>query len=90
MGFIEGQGRNQGTLFPVALDDLVPADHVSQCVRHVSHSVVILGSKLFHPSVILARLSSLSQRVTVAFYGAGVWSVTEANGLVLFCKLDLC
>jgi hypothetical protein len=50
----------------------------------------ILGSKLFHPSVILARLSSLSQRVTVAFYGAGVWSVTEANGLVLFCKLDLC
>jgi hypothetical protein len=26
MGFIEGQGRNQSTLFLVALDDLVPAD----------------------------------------------------------------
>src|SRR6266702_507346 len=32
MGFIEGQGRNQGTLFPVALDDLVPADHVCRVI----------------------------------------------------------
>ena len=28
MGYIEGDGRRQGTLFPVVLDDLVPADHV--------------------------------------------------------------
>ena len=28
MGYIEGEGRRQGTLFPVVLDDLVPADHV--------------------------------------------------------------
>jgi hypothetical protein len=28
MGYIEGEGRNQGTLFPVVLDDLVPADHM--------------------------------------------------------------
>jgi transposase len=32
MGFIEGQGRNQGTLFPVSLDDLVPADHVCRVI----------------------------------------------------------
>jgi transposase len=32
MGFIEGEGRNQGTLFPVALDDLVPADHVCRVI----------------------------------------------------------
>jgi hypothetical protein len=24
MGFIEGEGRTQGTLFPLTLDDLVP------------------------------------------------------------------
>ena len=24
MSYIEGEGRNQGTLFPVVLDDLVP------------------------------------------------------------------
>jgi hypothetical protein len=24
MAYIEGEGRNQGTLFPVVLDDLVP------------------------------------------------------------------
>jgi transposase len=28
VGYIEGDGRRQGTLFPVVPDDLVPADHV--------------------------------------------------------------
>jgi transposase len=32
MGYIEGEGRNQGTLFPVVLDDLVPVDHVCRVI----------------------------------------------------------
>src|SRR5271168_1596767 len=32
MGYIGGEGRNQGTLFPVVLDDLVPADHVCRVI----------------------------------------------------------
>ena len=32
MGYIEGEGRNQGTLFPVVLDDFVPADHVCRVI----------------------------------------------------------
>jgi len=32
MGYIEGQGRNQGTLFPVVLDDFVPADHMRRVI----------------------------------------------------------
>lgn len=32
MGYIRGDGRNQGTLFPVVLDDLVPANHVCRVV----------------------------------------------------------
>jgi transposase len=32
MGFIRGEGRNQGTLFPVVLDDLIPADHLCRVV----------------------------------------------------------
>src|SRR3984957_4921916 len=32
MGYIQGEGRNQGTLFPVALDDLVPIDHVCRVI----------------------------------------------------------
>ena len=27
MAYIQGVGRGQGTLFPVVLDDFVPADH---------------------------------------------------------------
>ena len=32
MAYIEGEGRNQGTLFPVVLDDLVPADHMCRVI----------------------------------------------------------
>src|SRR6201996_3400742 len=32
MGYIRGEGRGQATLFPVVLDDLVPADHVCRVI----------------------------------------------------------
>jgi hypothetical protein len=32
MGYIQGEGRNQGTLFPVVLDDFVLADHVCRVI----------------------------------------------------------
>jgi len=32
MGYIVGEGRSQGSLFPVALDDLVPANHVCRVI----------------------------------------------------------
>jgi transposase len=32
MGYIQGEGRNQGTLFPVVLDDLIPADHMCRVI----------------------------------------------------------
>ena len=32
MGFIQGEGRTQGTLFPVILDELVPQDHVCRVI----------------------------------------------------------
>jgi transposase len=32
MGYIQGEGRNQGTLFPLTLDDFVPDDHVCRVI----------------------------------------------------------
>ena len=32
MGYIRGDGRSQGTLFPVVLDDLVPPDHLCRVI----------------------------------------------------------
>ena len=32
MSYIQGEGRHQGTLFPVLQDDLVPGDHVCRVV----------------------------------------------------------
>jgi transposase len=32
MGYIQGEGRNQATLFPVVLDDFAPADHACRAI----------------------------------------------------------
>src|ERR1035438_4390863 len=32
MGYSQGEGRKQGTLFPVVLDDFVPADHMCRVI----------------------------------------------------------
>jgi hypothetical protein len=32
MGYIQGDGRSQGTLFPVVLDDLMPANHICRVI----------------------------------------------------------
>jgi transposase len=33
MGYIQGEGRGQGTLFPVVLDDLIPTDHICRVIH---------------------------------------------------------
>ncbi len=32
MGYIHGVARNQQTVFPTALDDLIPADHLRRVI----------------------------------------------------------
>ena len=32
MGYVHGEGRNQGSLFPVVLDELIPADHMCRVI----------------------------------------------------------
>ena len=51
MGYIQGDGRNQGTLFPVILDDFVPADHVCRVIDAFVERLVIseLGFERAHP-----------------------------------------
>ena len=32
MGFVQGEGRTQGTLFPLTLEELIPGDHVCRVI----------------------------------------------------------
>ena len=32
MGYVQGEGRTQATLFPVTLEELIPADHVCRVI----------------------------------------------------------
>ena len=41
MGYIQGEGRSQGTLFPVVLDDFVPADHVCRVIDAFVNKLVM-------------------------------------------------
>jgi transposase len=41
MGYIQGEGRNQGTLFPVVSDDFVPGDHMCRAIDALVEMLVL-------------------------------------------------
>lgn len=41
MGYIQGDGRDQGTLFPVLLDDLLPPDHICRVIDAFVNSLAM-------------------------------------------------
>jgi hypothetical protein len=41
MGYIQDEGRNQGILFPVVLDDFVPADHMCRVIDAFVETLVM-------------------------------------------------
>jgi len=42
--YIQGEGRNQANLFPVVLDDFVPADHVCRVIDAFVEMLVMSGT----------------------------------------------
>jgi hypothetical protein len=59
MGYIKGEGRSQGTLFPVVLDDFVPADRVCGVIDALNRCAA--GPVCCHP-IPSACLSGRSYR----------------------------
>jgi hypothetical protein len=43
MGYIQGEKRNQGTLFSVVLDDFMPADHMCRVIDAFVEMLVMYG-----------------------------------------------
>jgi transposase len=42
MGYIQGESRNQATLFPVVLDDFVPDDHMCRVIDAFVEKLMLL------------------------------------------------
>ena len=51
MGYIQGEGRNQGTLFPMVLDDFVSTDHMCRVIDAFVKALVMsdLGFERLKP-----------------------------------------
>jgi transposase len=51
MSFIQGEGRTQGTLFPLTLDELIPQDHVCRVIDAfvVRLDMAVLGFERAEP-----------------------------------------
>lgn len=64
MSYIQGEWRSQGTLFPLVLDDLVPAEHVCRVRRSiVEHPFGTLKYRIFgHPRLLLRGGAGRSDR----------------------------
>ena len=43
MGYVRGEAKGQGTLFPVSLDELVPADHVCRVIEAFATQLDVAG-----------------------------------------------
>jgi len=43
MDYIQGEGRDQATLFPVVLDEFVPADHMFRVIDAFVEKLVMSG-----------------------------------------------
>jgi hypothetical protein len=70
MGYIEGDGRDQGTLFPVFLDDFVPADHISVPEIMTPVTVTVLATRTFSlPDGEATKRGPVLRRVAVGTTG---------------------
>jgi methylase of polypeptide subunit release factors len=76
MAYIQGEGRSQGSLFPIVLDDLIPADHMRENLKEGVRFVS--APQLFPtPPHLVARMVEIAQiepghRVLEPSAGTGV------------------
>jgi hypothetical protein len=71
MGYIQGEGRNQATRFPVVLDDFVAGDHVCrvQAVRAMSLIAIRMFVLATRGCCARALRGSIGTRFAAAWHG---------------------
>jgi len=71
VGFVRGESRDQGSLFPVSLDELVPEDHVCRVIDAfvVSLDLVRLGFSRAEPAATGRRAYDPAGLLKLYLYG---------------------
>jgi len=84
MGLVRGDSRDQGTLFPVSLDELVPEDHVCRVIDAFVESLGLaeLGSGKARPAGTRPTSSSRQSGVSLEFWRASIRDSFAASGIV--------
>src|SRR5271165_4591347 len=68
MAYIRGEAREQVTMFPVTLEELIPADHLCRVIEDLRRSAVLrraARSLVLPPSIVLGISSVLHRDVRV-------------------------
>jgi hypothetical protein len=82
MAYIQGEGRSQGSLFPVVLDDLIPVDHICRVIDAFVARLAL--SELGFERAQAAATGRPGYETVVRL----ITATTTAKGLKVTCRLD--
>lgn len=82
MGYIQGERRSQGTLFPTVLDDLVPTDHICRVIEGFVDRLCmnVLGFERSEAAELMRGLSGARVEIGLATMPYNLKRITNVLG----------
>src|SRR5881409_3378993 len=90
MAFIQGEGRSQGTLFPVTLDELIPEDHVCRVIDAFVGRLDVAGLGFERAEAAETGRPGYDPRDLLKLYVYGyLWQIRSSRRLETECKRNV-
>jgi transposase len=90
MGFVQGEGRTQGTLFPVTLEELIPDDHVCRVIDEFVDRLDMAGLGFERAEAAETGRPGYDPRDLLKLYLYGyLQQIRSSRGLELECRRNI-